>query len=413
MADWLQNASLKNLTYTGDGVQATDIRMQHNTIEYHESIFDPSIHMEIGIQDTIGFMDLTPIRSGGRLNIKIEHETGEITYGDTNPLILSNIVNNLREGKREFYTLQGETKGTYDNQMTRVSGKYKGNIGDSVEKILKDVMQVPEDKIDVEQTLNGYHFMGNMKKPLYCIAWLRNRSIPHTAENSTTKGHAGFLFWEDMDGYHYKSVESILKEEPEFEYEYREDGESIHTDTNFKLIAPPIFSTNHDVLKKLRDGAYKSTNIFFDLLTRLPALHEYSWDDGEHTTMGADEPIPEIAASPSRRMLGLVDIGAMAFEEPPEGETASMNMTKYQAQAVSRLSNLFSQTLNITVPLNLKLRVGAMITCKLPKLNTAATDFRSSPAKGSYMITRLSHKFLSKGAVTALELVRDSYEELK
>ena len=85
MADWLQNASLKNLTYTGDGVQATDIRMQHNTIEYHESIFDPSIHMEIGIQDTIGFMDLTPIRSGGRLNIKIEPETGEITYGKVPP----------------------------------------------------------------------------------------------------------------------------------------------------------------------------------------------------------------------------------------------------------------------------------------------------------------------------------------
>ena len=49
MADWLQNASLKNLNYTGDGVQATDIRMQHNTIEYHESIFDPSIHMELSL----------------------------------------------------------------------------------------------------------------------------------------------------------------------------------------------------------------------------------------------------------------------------------------------------------------------------------------------------------------------------
>ena len=93
----------------------------------------------------------------------------------------------------------------FANEQTRVVKRYEGNIGDNVEKILKDVLKVEGD-IEIDKTLSPYNFIGNDKKPFYICTWLASKSIPESGKG----GSAGYLFFQTRDGFHFKSIDNIL-----------------------------------------------------------------------------------------------------------------------------------------------------------------------------------------------------------
>ena len=92
-----------------------------------------------------------------------------------------------------------------------------------------------------------------------------------------------------------------------------------------------------------------------------------------------------------------------------EQEETPSDQFLFQAQSSTRYSSLFSQTIDITVPLNLEMRAGMMIYLKLPELNKTTTD---GPASGFYLVSKLCHQIGGNGDYTGLTLVRDSYIEL-
>ena len=90
-----------------------------------------------------------------------------------------------------------------------------------------------------------------------------------------------------------------------------------------------------------------------------------------------------------------------------------MEHVEYEARRQSRYSALFSQTLEVTVPLNLSLHAGAVVNLKFPRINIdKPSGGDNNPASGFYMIKTLSHKFGSEGDFTGIQLVRDAYTKL-
>jgi hypothetical protein len=84
---------------------------------------------------------------------------------------------------------------------------------------------------------------------------------------------------------------------------------------------------------------------------------------------------------------------------------------EYQAQSVSRYNLLFSQTLNITVPLNLTLTVGDVITVEFGQITKEEDKkgLKDKSKSGKYIVSKLKHVFGDNKGLTGLELVRDSY----
>ena len=112
-------------------------------------------------------------------------------------------------------------------------------IDKHVEDILKNTLGTKKD-IKVEPTANSYTFIGNSKKPFYTLTWLGSKSISQVSEKSgvsgegkegLNKGTAGFLFYENYDGYHFRSIDSLVANtqvqdgksdlEPKFEYSFK------------------------------------------------------------------------------------------------------------------------------------------------------------------------------------------------
>ena len=85
--------------------------------------------------------------------------------------------------------------------------------------------------------------------------------------------------------------------------------------------------------------------------------------------------------------------------------------TLWQRQAHLRYQLLFTQILNMVVPLNTNLVAGDVITVEFLKANMEAKE-RDRRQSGNYMIKELCHHFDANQSLTSLTLVRDTFGEI-
>ena len=407
---------------TGSG-EPEDFSLQSNSIHYYEDVTDPTIHMTVSIIDAYGKFNKLPVRSGSKVEIEIEDGDQTLRFDDeTEPLYISNILGYQPEAKKESYTLVLETKSAFDNHIKRVFEKYTGKLSTHVEKILKDKLEIPEDRMSIEETSNNYDFCGGYRRPLQCCSWLSPKGIP-MEDSSDGDGTAGYLFYQTQDGYVFSSIDAlfeVVKEDKDSvaKYEYKMDKMAVDVAKNkFTFSGQPIVKSNHNILEQLVNGQFRTANWYYNIITRKPQFAEYSYADSVGEGEGSKTPmklsgdvsnIPvEFDKDYSRIMLSTVDTGCLSSKGEQE-ETPS-DQFLFQAQSSTRYSSLFSQTIDITVPLNLEMRAGMMIYLKLPELNKTTTD---GPASGFYLVSKLCHQIGGNGDYTGLTLVRDSYIEL-
>jgi len=97
------------------------------------------------------------------------------------------------------------------NETTRCFKRYSGNIKNTVEYILEKDLQTDKfDEKNIEKTGNNYEFLGNSKKPFQVLTWLGPKGVPVAnggtsggEDSGEAKGVAGYLFYENKDGFNY------------------------------------------------------------------------------------------------------------------------------------------------------------------------------------------------------------------
>ena len=420
---WTSGHTLKRFDIIpAGGGEATNLMGQIAGIKYYEDIIDSTIHFEMFCYDTFGFLNKLPIRSGMTVHLEVEHPSQEDNFiwdDSTEPLVITNIRSNTSDTKRELFALTLETRHAITNQTQRVWEKHTGKISDTVSKILKDKLEI-EERVVVHETKNNYEFTGNYRRPLYMITKLCPKSIPTTSDgDKSTKGSSGYLFFESQDGYNFLSIDKIFDDaEPDGvpKYILPSDKSTLDKNNNFYFSSPPRWVESHDLLKKLRSGAYKTANTYYNLISREPIFSEYSFKESLRTYLklsNDEENIPAIYADNySRITLGILDQGTMTPKVSGESTETPQDQANFQSQTSARYSSLFSQMLNISVPMNLSLRAGQVIFCEFPKLNIEKSTKKGvNPASGLYMIARLAHEFgAAEGDYTGLTLVRDSFQ---
>ena len=399
--------------FNPDGSDPVDFSTKTSGFKYFEDILDPTIHWDFGIQDAFGEFNKVPVRSGNKVEIEIESNNEETIKFDD--LKISNIIGYNPQAKREVYGLIMETQSAFDNHTTRVFEKYKGKVSESVTKILKDKLNIEDP--DVDETSNNYDFCGGYRRPLLACSWLAKKSIGLSTKDDT-KGSAGFLFFQTQDGYHFKNIDKLFEDakndkDSVIKYQYKIDKNALKPDENYlTLLSQPTTTTSHNLLVQLTQGHYKTANWYYDIISKCPKFVEFTYKDsvdGDMKTSNPETLIPKgIDENYSRILLQTVDTGCLS--DKGEQNTTPSEQYYYQAQSSTRYSSMMSQKLFTTVPLNLALRAGMVIFLDLPEINKTRLG---GPTSGFYLISKLCHEFGGDSDKTGLELVRDSYKELK
>ena len=418
---------------SNDRSKTADLKLGTISIDYYEDLFSPSITAKMRVVNTgdsiaaegekerQSLYNGLPLRGGERLSMKIlDHgKTGagedkkglDFTDPDRN-LIVSSITDVISESQRESFMLNLVSREAISNETTRVFKKYSAKISTSVETILKDVLATETDRFEVDDTSNDYQFIGNLRKPFTILVWLASKSVLDKSGDTT----AGFLFYQTQDGFRFKSIDNLTKQESKATYTYTEINQSsTETNNDFRILNYGV-DKNQNLLEKLRLGTYSSVRVTFDPYSFECKQTEFKFDESGIDKLGNKVVLPQISEDsektlsdiPSRVFSQVVDRGTF---EPDVSTTENADPTKYQAQSAMRYNVMVTQLLSIIVPCNTDLRAGDIITCKFPKISREDSEVFDSETSGKYIIKELCHHFDPDRSFTSMKLVRDSFGE--
>ena len=438
--------STKKSTYekafieSNDQKRVVDIKGGIVAFDYYEDIFSPTITARLRVvndgnsikpPDKQGTPDGSnqsiynglPLRGGERVSIKVAANSDKnkpLDFSKTNDYFyVSSITDIIAQTETESFTLHLTSREAITNETSRVSRKFStaSTIDNSVRAVLTEYLKT--DKIGtIDKTANSYGFIGNLRKPFSTLIWLASKAVPAESE-----GQAGFFFYQTQDGFQFRSIDSLIKQEKKATYSYAQGVESYDSDGGRKnndfTILNYKTTKNENLIEKLRLGAFASQRMFFDPLKfTFTSPEQGSFKQSQYKdktkTLGRKFDLPKISPDsdltlgdvPSRIFTQVLDVGTLESEVSKEMNFSPM---EYQSQSLMRYNSLFTQVLDVTIASNTNLRAGDVIECDFPKNTQAPTKESDPEISGLYIIKELCHHFDSESSYTSLKLIRDTF----
>lgn len=441
-----------------------DIRELVIDFAYHESIESSFLRCEFSILDTLDFNRL--LQGGETVTIKATTATSVDKIPLEVDLLIYKIGSISKSERGQLYVLHCVSPEMYNDESNKVFKAFGPGQGaldaDCIprmicEKYLKRKGKKNKLKAANFENHSKYTFVACSWKPSDAIAFISDKVTRLTKSKGGNK-QGGFLFWENRNGFNFRSIDSIAQghavTDNIYQYEYTiKSLDGVDARFAIESITYPD-KANH--LTNMRMGTYKTAAIGVQISA---AADSYAPDSGnkdenvdEVTSEGGVVSGTGLSSTPGGviqppRILTFNDVFGKAdtiekarpYEIPEffdlekaqptrmkirplpalKNQTSTANTnngtnpnidTMAVAQYASARYNLFkSIKLDITVPGNTSLTAGGLIKIIIPAARnegeTVMTDTRFS---GMYCIAGLTHVYRKDGFTTKLYLVRDS-----
>jgi len=426
---------------TSSNGRRVDLSSSITFMDYYEDLLSPCVTATMQIAANYSIFNLLPIRGGEKVTINASTKSGDFVFEGDYSLYVYKVSNLISEETSETFTLHLCSREALTNETSRVEKKYpKSPISEHVTSILKDVLITNKYKSEnIEKTANSYSFIGTTKKPFHILTWLCPKGIPSTnggssgtssgggkeigsggsgIKKSQSKGVAGYLFYENRDGFNFRSIDTLVSKTKTQISSTEKEGIATYTltgaieggsvDNDFKVLRYS-FEKNIDLMRSLRLGMYSNFTYFYNLFKDEYTKIDYSIKNELKSKLGTNVPIPEdFANKPSRVLFKISDNGTL---DPKNSNDDSGRDDADMAKSFARYNLLFTQSLNIIIPCNINLKVGSIIKLEFPtidpsKQTTVEVDKEMS---GLYLIREVCHHLEYGQMVSSVKLIRDSY----
>ena len=396
-----------------------DITLGNPIIDYYESIESPSISMTITFIDIDQVIGRKGITGGEYIDVIVKTDDEDAddfkVMHDKQKMMLNSVRNMVTESNKQVATLEFVSVETIVNETARLNKKFTGNISQTVLDILtkdekgiktkKKVFGPKKEKLgetDVEEdrATNSYSFVGNLKRPFDTIQWL-------CPKGQSANDDFGFLFYETLDGYHFRSIKSLLEQDA-ITYQ-QTDSQGLSN----KILQNNLNQSN-DIGMNMRMGMYANRTIYVDIENQNTEVVDFKASDiklNKPATL-----LTGIEDYPTRLMVRVDDVGVAQVGSAKTDVQPKSELAKYQNKSYIRNNLLFSQSLSISIPLNTTLRAGLTLDIRLPlkqENGDAAVDSygndRSNDPSGRYLIGELRHLIGGGQSETQLKLIRDVF----
>ena len=423
---------------SSDGERSVDVKGGVINFSYFEDVYSPMVTATVLIASTgnvmtdedgdrVSMYNGLPLRGGERVSIKIPANSStnralEFSKEKENELFVSAIGNVLIDAESESFTLNLVSREAITNETSRVGKKFPSTepISDSVKEIIEKYL-LSKKQLNIDETMNLYGFLGNMKKPFTILTWLATKSVP--GNSSGKSASAGYFFYETQDGFNFKSVDTLVTQEP-FPEKYTYSPGIVDTqdpNADFKILQYNV-TRNQNLISNLERGAYCTYRMYFNPLTfqfttteqgmfKVSDYAEKMENLGEDFKIDlppVDDTGKTLAEIPSRYMTGTIDIG-VTEKAGKNSRKKNAEPMEYKSQAMMRYNTIFTNNCTMTIPLNTNLVAGALIECQFAKITTDQDKVIDTKQSGLYMIKELVHFYESDGSYTKLKLIKDTF----
>ena len=390
------------------------------TVQYHEDIFWPAYGATMTVVDNQeNIVSSMPIQGFEKVVMEFEDVLGE-TYSYT--FRVWSITNRMVRERRNTYTLGLISEEGLLNEGLRVNTIIKGNTSAQVKELLSKKLKIPEGKIDVENSATSIKILPTKKTPFALIRSLQSKTVSErtgkigasgssssktgtgnssggvntetdinqeTAEKAT--GTAGYLFFQTRKGHVFRSIDSLVSSDEEFNGKppvnledpfFLQRASTAEGDETRKRIQEINFGSELNLMKKMREGAYSSICCFFNINTGEYEEQLYSlgtvWNNMVH--MGSQTDLPrgqkDLSKYPTRVMSSIVNhethymgskVASNEDKHGGDGDNSYPDWQKqYLTQGIARLGILFNQELSISLTGHLELCAGDKVEVRVP-----------------------------------------------
>lgn len=436
--------------------ESYDITDLVHRFDYFESITSPVLSGTLVMLDSgANLISSLPIQGTERIVITLlAPDNEEHTYD----LHVYKIGSRFGAERFQTYTLGLISKEGLLNEGIRITKTLKGKANDIVKSLLKDYIKTNKE-VDQENTKFNIIFNAGKRSPFAVINSIQSKAVSNASTATVTEsketgkaspsgnssvsslkpvnssdygsvtGSAGYFFFENKDGYVFKSIDTLC-EGKNSAGTYFQEPIAVSSSTADKKILSIDFLNEIDLLAKLRTGAFSSVICYYNFSTG--AYEEYvysldkSYDSMKH--MGSQKGLSygqkELSKYPTRVMSMILDHETWydgedaASPEKRDGENGGTSFPEYQkfymAQSISRLNSLSNQKVQIKITGTPAIKVGDSIDIMIPNQVTQEKKIveKYDPEhSGTYLISEVNHVFSPKerNCYTFLTLIRDSY----
>jgi hypothetical protein len=422
---------LKSARFVVGGQKSDDFATLITEFNIIETMDFPCMRATVAVNDSTGMINL--MKGNEMIELVVEDAISDTIY--TYIFRIYRLGPRVRFQKNDQYVLECVSNEFMVNEITNICKSFKDKKASQIVNDLLTTTLGTGKRLFIEQTKDNIKCVVPNWRPFDFINWMAQRAV-----RSENANQSGFIFYENMDGFHFKSFDKIIKDgktqSKVYTYTY---GEKNQTDKSKgvdifsiqSITYPNVFDSLLGVRNGWWAGAFCGVSLDYmsnsKLATRgkeIPYTGKTwdivsAYDKMEHLGnqkpyLDSDREIKSILTAKRRiryrpNQLHLWDSQKAAQKQPSEGEYAS-RFEETAIYAHCRKINFETIKLNIKVPGNLMLRCGTALEVVIPdpmsKKEKVETDKIYS---GRYIIAGLRHKYSGGAAlITEIDLVKDS-----
>jgi len=268
-----------------------DIKGITLTMSITEDIFSNNIMGSIIVYDTQDIRTLLPITGMERLSFKFNtpglpgYDMSEETGVPFQIYKVDSVRKDEQSDVGQFYKIYFCSPEMYNNQIASVSKAYAGPIEKAVEDILRQKKYLNSKKpFFFENTRTNAKYVIPSLKPYAAINYLSNQALAGKYDN------AGYLFYENAKGFHFRSLGSLLalggaRARPtRWNYLTQltnvQDGnkpEVKDIQRRLQTIIKYEFAKPVDTLSNMMDGMYANKLIVHDAFNKTIKTHNFNY----------------------------------------------------------------------------------------------------------------------------------------
>ena len=376
-----------------------------------------------GRKKKVSAVEGLPITGGEQVDLKFTDNNGNsVNFGKGgNNLFINNrkdiVTKSQTSGKT--YELILTSQEFIDNANSQVGYCSADILSNQVKNVLKDVLKSEKVKDEnFEETKNSINYIGNNKKAFYTINNLATKSV--SAKDQELGVSAGYFFWETADGYHFKSIDTLLSGKKKKDIIYNESADNkIPKGYHIKALTLDV-DNRINVEQKKALGATNTKSVKIDPFTTQYEVTKFDAFATQDKLKLAGKELPPdntvFDTKPSRTTFFFTTTGQqhMGKSEEQIEKSKEENFKKSEVvnQAIMRYNQLFASQITITIPGEFSLHAGDVVYMDIPEVseseNKVCGDDVNKMDGGLYIIADLCHYITAKETYTKLNLIRDS-----
>jgi hypothetical protein len=393
---------------TKDGVEQNIISF-YQEINIFDSIMQPCLTGNILIKDSAGLINKFLFDGNDFLKIHIGKTE------DIEDSVIKRIFRIYKLSDRQSDNQNSESyllhfiSEEYVTSLTQKVGQFFGNTTytDNAVKILQDYMKVPESKLsrgyfDKSLGVRDNTLPGTLN-PIESILWMTTRAVD-------VEHRPCFLFSENIFGYNFVSLSSLVKQDTLTEINF--DSKHLNSSSEIKnFLGARYFKViqQYDILSNIKNGVYSGKYVGYDKLVQLGIEIKFNYNSINHpkdpkntgpsvSNLKTQSGDLLTTSLDSNLVLGGTCILSQGIKELREEDPGEMekriNYEQILLQRPAIFANFFSQRVKLVVPGNFSISSGANVRLNVPKFSEKIPGENNLDRTlyGNYIIIASRHK---------------------